>query len=273
MMKIAYYLPDLKNPFWNEITQGVKEEAGQMNHSLKTFSADDQSEKQIAQLMDYETERPGAVLISPIDIDKVAQICRKIMQNNIPMVAIDQHMIHNVNSSIISGNLTGGIMAAKYIGEKSSEMKSIVHIKAPSGYENATLRRKSFISETERQNNLIVKTVEGGCDREITKAQMRQCLNENIQFNAIFAENDVMALGAIDALKEKNYAPWPLVVGFDGIPEAIRAIENHEMSATVKQNPFAMGKKAVELVDRISRGLEYEEVVNISTRLVTAENS
>jgi ribose transport system substrate-binding protein len=271
-MNIAYYLPDLKNPFWNEITQGVKQEATQMNHSLITFSAEDRSDKQIAQLTEYETVRPGAVFISPIDIDKVAQVCRKILQKGIPIVAIDQHMIHNVHASIISGNLTGGIMAAKYIGEKSSEMSSIVHIKAPSGYENATLRRKSFISETARQNNRIVKTVDGGSDREMSRAQMKQFLNENIEFNAIFAENDVMALGAIDALKDKKVLPWPLVIGFDGIPEAIRAIENHEMSATVKQNPFAMGKKAVELVDRISRGLDYEEVVNISTRLVTAEN-
>lgn len=272
-MKIAYYLPDLKNPFWNEITQGVKEEARQMNYSVETFSADDRSEKQIAQLGEYQSGRPGAVLISPIDIEKVAQICRKIMQSGIPIVAVDQHMIHNVNASIISGNLTGGIMAAKYIGEQSGTGSSIIHIKAPAGYENAALRRKSFKSETERQNNQIVKVIEGGCDREYSKNGMRQCLNENIEFNAIFAENDVMALGAIDALKEKNQTPWPLIIGFDGIPEAITAIKNHELSATVKQNPFAMGKKAVELIDHISRGLAYEEVVNISTHLVTIENS
>ena len=272
-MKIVYYLPDLKNPFWNEITQGVEQEAGQMNHTLKKYSANDQSEKQITQLMEYEAEKPGAILISPIVIDKIAQICRKIMQSGIPIVAIDQHMIHNVNASIISGNLTGGIMAAKYIGEQSSEMSSIILISAPAGYENASLRRKSFKSETERQNNRIVKTIEGECDREISKNRMRQCLTEKTEFNAIFAENDVMALGAIDALKEKNYTPWPLIIGFDGIPEAITAIKNHELSATVKQNPYAMGKKAAELVDHISRGLAYEEVVNISTRLMTIENT
>lgn len=270
-MKILYFVPDLKNPFWEEITQGVRDEAGLKHHSLKTFSADDQSDLQISQLQNFKTENPDAILISPIEIEKISDICHEIMESGLPIVAIDQHMVHTVHASVISGNLTGGILAAKFIGDHSNKA-AIIHIKAPHGYENAALRRKSFINETRRQNNFIVKTIEGECDRRTSQSRMQEVLNEKLEFNAVFTENDVMALGVIDALKRINYTSWPIIVGFDGIPEAIESIKRNEMSATVQQQPQEMGQRAMELVEKIRLGHPYEEVANIPTRLLAMEN-
>lgn len=271
-MNILYFLPDLNNPFWIEISQSATKEAISHNYSLKAIGAEDNSEIQVAQINEYKDKNPDAILVSPVEVEKISDICNEIRQSGIPIVAIDQHMVHCVHASVMSGNLTGGISAAKFIGEQTDMRYTIVHVKAPKGYENAALRRKSFINETQRQHGEIIKVLEGACNRETSKFQMRQFLEEKVEFQAVFAENDVMALGVVDALKEVNYTPWPIIVGFDGISEAVECIRKKEMAATIQQKPHKMGEEAVKLIIKIKEKLPYDDVVNISTQLLTIDS-
>lgn len=271
-MNIFYFLPDLKNPFWIEISQGVREEATSLNYSLTTISAEDNSDLQVSQLNEHKAKNPDSVLISPVEVEKISNICSEIMRSGIPIVAIDQHMVHSVHASIMSGNLTGGISAAKFIGEQFNKRYTIVHVQAPKGYENAALRRKSFINETKRQYGEIVKVLEGDCNRETSKFQMQKFLEEKVEFHAVFAENDIMALGVIDALKQVNYTPWPIIVGYDGIPEAVESIKNSEMAATIQQNPHKMGQEAVKVINKIKHRFPFDDVVNISTHILKADS-
>lgn len=271
-MKIHYYLPDLDNLFWKEVVRGVKEESAQLNYFVKAISAEDKSSNQFDQLKSYQDENPDAILVSPIEVEKISDLCRDIMKRNIPIVAIDQYMIGCVHASIMSGNLTGGISAAKYIGDHMNLNSGVVLVQAPQGYENAALRRKSFINECRQMKLNIVKVIEGGCSRESTKKQMEKFMDEGIDFQAVFAENDVMALGVVDAVNRRKSSSRPVIVGYNGIPEARQSILNRQMDATIQQNPAEMGKSAVDILNKIKMGLNYKETVNVSTRLLTYDS-
>ncbi|MBN1782042.1 sugar ABC transporter substrate-binding protein [bacterium] len=268
-MKIHYFLPDLDNPFWKEVEEGVKQEGAVRNHWVKSYSAMDSSANQLDQMKMVQSENPDAILVSPVEVERISNLCREIMEKGIPIVAIDQHMVGCVHASVTSGNLTGGINAAKYIGDHLGPGSDIVHVKAPQGYENAALRRKSFINECKRLNLQIVKVIEGGCDRVTSRKMIEQLMDEKIRFQAVFAENDVMALGVVDAVKHRNPDPRPLIVGYDGIPEARQNILNKQMDATVAQHPVEMGKRAVETLNKIKMGLNYDDAVSVSTKLLT----
>ena len=81
-----------------------------------------------------------------------------------------------------------------------------------------------------------------------------------------------MAMGAIGALSSVNYSPWPIIVGFDGIPEAREAIRNGKMHATVAQNPALMGEKAIDVFVELRQGKKFDAPVTIFPTLLTAQS-
>ena len=93
-----------------------------------------------------------------------------------------------------------------------------------------------------------------------------------VDMNAVIANNDEMALGAIQALKTSGKLGDVKVVGIDAITDALKSIEAGELSATVFQDP-AQGRAAMEILDKLSKGETQEEQVKyIPVKLVTKDN-
>ena len=90
---------------------------------------------------------------------------------------------------------------------------------------------------------------------------------------ALFASNDNMAMGAIEALKSAKMLDKVMVVGFDGNPEAAEAILRGDMAVSVAQRPTNMGIIGVESVNKLVKGETIPEVVDTGAELVTKENA
>ncbi len=75
---------------------------------------------------------------------------------------------------------------------------------------------------------------------------MENLLQAYPDINAVFAQNDEMALGAIEAIKSAKKLGKIIVVGFDAIPDALKAVKKGEMAATIAQQPAVMGQLAIE---------------------------
>ena len=90
---------------------------------------------------------------------------------------------------------------------------------------------------------------------------------------ALFASNDNMAMGAIEALKSAKMLDKVMVVGFDGNPEAAEAILRGDMAVSVAQRPTNMGIIGVESVNKLVKGETIPEVVDTGAELVTKEKA
>jgi ABC-type sugar transport system substrate-binding protein len=110
-------------------------------------------------------------------------------------------------------------------------------------------------------------------DRAKGQAVMENILTGNPNIKAVFASNDNMALGAIEALKSANKLQDILVVGFDANPDAAASVLAGEMSATVAQAPKNMGALGVENVLKLKKGETIPENIDTGTVLVTKENA
>jgi len=271
-LKIVYYLPDVLNPFWNLVVSGIEQSAKQGGVGFEAISANHSDSLQNSQLKAFKGKRPDAILISPIDLKTIDQIGPITSEAGVPIIVIDQYIKANVTACIISGNLRGGTAAGKYFIDQLSKGGRIVHIQAED-FENARMRRKSFINKiTQQRDFTIIKTIQADGNRNKAYEQIIAFLREGITFDGLFAENDAMALGAIHALKEKRFSPWPIVVGFDGVQEALDAIREGSLSATIAQDPVTMGKKAFEVALKIIQKNPYEELTTIMPNLVTRAN-
>ena len=102
---------------------------------------------------------------------------------------------------------------------------------------------------------------------------MENIITGNPNLKAVFASNDNMGLGAIEALKNADMLDQVFVVGFDANPDAAESVLAGEMSATVAQNPYNMGAIGVESVMTLLGGGELPPIIDTGTVLVTMENA
>ncbi len=100
---------------------------------------------------------------------------------------------------------------------------------------------------------------------------MTNLLQSHKGVNGVFAENDEMALGAVKALGTKAGKAVP-VVGFDGTPDGLKAVEAGTLYASVAQQPRELGRIAVENAVRAARGKKVREMVKVPVKIVTSKN-
>ena len=267
-MKVVYYVPDITNPFWGEVASGIKDRGKADGITLEVVSANDGA-SQLAQLEDHQSKKPDGIFISPVDMNGISMLCRSILKSGLPIVAIDQSLKPNVTGSVISGNMKGGMLAATYLADCLPAGSRVVQVKAEQGLQNVMLRSTSFEQEVIRRGLKVVERIQADSQRSVAFEKITRFLRENKPFDAIFAENDHMALGAVKALKEARYTPRPKVVGYDGIPEALEAIRNDSMDATIAQNAMALGQTAMDIFLLAIKQRPFEAVTTVMPRLIT----
>ena len=109
-------------------------------------------------------------------------------------------------------------------------------------------RGKGFNEIIAKSKSLRIEVREvANFNRETARDSMARLLAQGKTFDAVFAHNDNMILGVLDALRRANSAKRPILVGFDAIPEALQALRDGDLSATVAQKPERMGALAVDL--------------------------
>jgi ribose transport system substrate-binding protein len=266
--KVVYYLPDSANPFWREVVAGLERKMAGFGLTLQTVSAGHDQTLQINQLNECLQLRPDGVFISPVDMASVSAPCREIGEAGIPVIAIDQTMTGSTTANVIAGNMKGGYLAAQHLAACLTAGKTVVYVQAEQ-LPNVALRRRSFEGEAERKGLKIIKTIQAESSRQKACVSMKQFLNENRAFDGVFAENDAMALGVIDALEGVGYSPWPVIVGFDGVQEALEAIRAGRMHATVAQNPGLLGERAAEVMMDVMANKPVEITTSVLPTLIT----
>jgi ribose transport system substrate-binding protein len=102
---------------------------------------------------------------------------------------------------------------------------------------------------------------------------MEDILTSKPTVKGVFAANDLMALGAAEAVKARGKTGQILIVGFDAIPEAAKAIIAGQLAASVAQNPSNMGKFGVENALKILGGQTIPKRIDTGTILVTKQNA
>jgi len=268
-MRVVYFLPDSTNPFWKEVVAGIEKSGLPEGVSLEVVSCDHDGARQLAQLRAYASYKPDAVFVSPVDVNGILPACRAAIAAGKPVIAIDNNLA-NVTANVISGNMKGGALAAAHIADKKGVGAKVVHVKAEEHLQNVKLRSSAFVGEATKRGLTIVGAIQADSSREIARAKMAELLRKGIRFDAVFAENDAMAIGAIAAIEEARLSPHPMIVGYDGTAEARELIRSKRMDASVAQDAMLLGEKAVEALVATVKGNRVQNLVMLLPHLVTA---
>jgi ribose transport system substrate-binding protein len=215
---------------------------------LIVVDAQDKPSKQLNDIEDLIQQKVDLIIVNPTDSDAIVAAVEEANKAGIPVITVDRGSNGGkVVAHIASDNVLGGAMAAKFIAEKLNGKGKVVELVGIPGTSAARDRGKGFETELQKYPGLeLVAKQTANFNRAEGLTVMENLLEAYPDIDAVFAQNDEMALGAIEAIKAAGKLGKIIVVGFDAIPDAIEAVKKGEMAATIAQQPFLMGQLAVQ---------------------------
>ena len=171
---------------------------------------------------------------------------------NIPVITVDRTAAGGqVVSSIASDNVAGGKMAGQFIVDKLGGKGKVVELEGIPGASAAIERGTGFNQAAKAAAGItVIAKQPADFDRAKGMKVMENILQANLEINAVFAHNDEMALGALEAIKAAN-RKGIMVVGFDATADAVKAVKDGALAATVAQKPKEMGKISIETAKKV----------------------
>ncbi|SMB93479.1 ribose-binding protein [Thermanaeromonas toyohensis ToBE] len=267
---IGLAISTLNNPFFVDLRDGAQQAASLLGVDLIVVDGQNDSSKQLSSVEDLITKKVKVLLINPTDSNAIVPAIEAANKAGIPVITVDRAAAGGqVASHIASDNVQGGKMAAKFLIDKLGGKGLVVELEGIPGTSAARDRGKGFEEEISKAKDMkIIAKQTADFDRAKGMQVMENILQAQPKIDAVFAQNDEMALGAIEAIKGAKRENI-IVVGFDGTKDALEAIKAGTMTATIAQKPKDMGRIAVETAVKIIKGEKVESFIPVPLELIT----
>lgn len=270
-IKIGLSISTLNNPFFVSLKDGVTAEAQKLGIEVIVVDAQNDSAKQSNDVDDLLQQGVNALLVNPTDSAAISSAVQAANVLDIPVIALDRSADQgDVKALVASDNAKGGQMAAEYLVEQLGKGAKVIELQGVPGASATRERGRGFHEIADVQLDVIASQA-ADFDRTKGLTVMENLLQGNPGVQAVFAHNDEMALGAIEAI-ESSGKDIP-VVGFDGNDDALTSIRNGKLTATVAQQPDLIGQLAVNAARDVLQGKEVEASIPAPLKLVTTEDS
>ena len=252
---IGVSISTLNNPFFVKIKDGIEKEAKKQGVKVKFADAQDDAAKQANDIDDLIQQKVDYLIVNPTDSDAISGSIQIANDEAIPVITLDRDVAKgDVASFIASDNIKGGEMGGKLIVDELGKDARVAELEGVPGASATRERGKGFHNVADQSLDVVSK--------QSAKFNRTEGLNvtQNIiqahpEIQAIFAQNDEMALGAVEAIGNKDIK----VVGFDGNEDAIKSVEKGKLFATVAQQPNLMGEESVKTIMDLYNGKKVEK--------------
>lgn len=260
-------LSTLNNPFFVTLKEGAEQKALELGYTLIITDAQDDSSKQINDIDDLIGRKVQAILINPTDSDAVVSAIQAANNANIPVLTIDRGANGGVIAShIASDNVAGGEMAGKYLMKLVGAGAKVIELEGIPGASATRDRGAGFNNIASGRLDVVARQT-ANFNRAEGLTVTENILQGNKGVKGLFAHNDEMALGAVQALQAAGMNDV-LVVGFDATDEAVQAVQNGSLAATVAQQPALIGSLGVETAHKVLLGMTVAEQIPVPLSIV-----
>jgi len=266
---IGLVLSTLNNPFFVTLKEGAETKAKELGYKLLILDSQNDPAKELANVEDLLSKKISLLLINPTDSDAVVSAIRAANRAGVPVVTLDRGATGGeVLSHVASDNAQGGMMAGELIIEILGGSGKVVELQGVAGTSAARDRGEGFNAAIDTANGIVVVASQvADFDRTKGLNVMENILQAQSDIDAVFAHNDEMALGAIKAIESSNRDI--IVVGFDGTDDAVTAVKEGVMLATVAQQAARIGSIGVETADSILKGKSVAKYSPVPLQLIT----
>lgn len=260
--------------FPQKIKKIMEIEAGRKKINLLTYVEDKHSSQQVEHIEEMISKNVDVIVLNSPNIDSTEGI-ELAAKNDIPVVVVNTIVNSNKMASYIGSNdIEAGEISMQYIAEKLNKTGNIVILSGKAGQSSQIQREQGILNALKNYPNInVLESVSGEWSLEKSHNVMEQLYRKyGSTINAIVAQNDEMALGASKFLREHNVRQDVLIIGTDGIKDALVAIKNGELDATVFQDADGQAKLTLEVATVLANHGQIARSYFLPYKLVTKEN-
>ncbi|RDE86891.1 ribose ABC transporter substrate-binding protein RbsB [Aggregatibacter kilianii] len=265
---IALTISTLDNPFFVSLKDGAQKKADELGYKLVVLDSQNDPAKELANVEDLIVCGAKVLLINPTDSETVSNAVAIANRNKIPVITLDRGALKgDVVSHIASDNVAGGKMAGDFIAQKLGGNAKVIQLEGLAGTSAARERGEGFKQAVTEHKFDVLASQPADFDRTKGLNVMENLLASKGAVQAVFAQNDEMALGALRALSAANKKV--LVVGFDGTDDGIKAVKSGKMAATIAQQPALIGELGVVTADKLVKGEKVEAKIPVDLKVIS----
>lgn len=271
---VGLALSTLQNPFFVTLRDGAQQAADDAGIELVVADAQDDAQTQADDLQNFISQGVDVIVVNPVDSAAIVPSIEAANEAGIPVVTVDRGADGGeIASHIASDNVLGGQLAGEYLFEQIGGAGNVAMLEGVPGTSAARDRGEGFTNALDEAADVeLVANQTANFNREEGFTVAQNILQSNPELDGIFAQNDEMALGAVEAAREAGALEDLVIVGFDATDDALAAIEAGEMAATVAQQPDVLGARGIETAAAIIAGDEVDAEQPVEVQLVTADN-
>lgn len=298
--KVGFSQVEMNNPWRTAQTASMQDEAKKLGHELVYTEAGGSEAKQIADVDSMIAQQVDLIFLAPRSEKPLAQAVLKAKDAGIPVILLDRDVDQTIAKPgedyvcfIGSNFIQEGARAAEWLAQTMGGTASIIELEGTTGSSPAMDRQKGFrdflAGTYVSEENLgtpapapsggfpgmqVVASQTGDFARDEGRTVFETLYQANPTANAVYAHNDEMALGAIAALEAAGKVPGKdvVIVSIDGSRDALQAIVDGKLGATVECNP-RFGPKAFETMMQYANGEQVETKIINPDRFFDATNA
>ena len=281
--RVAFVLKTLNSPFFIDMQRGAREAAARLKVDLVVQAADREVdvEKQMQIIENLIQTGVKALCVTPSGSKEIVPALVKANRAGIPVVVVDTRVDPKAATEaglstdvfVGSDNYEGGRIAGAHLVAITGGKAQVAILEGIPGHETGDSRLKGFrdaVKDAPGVRILASQTANWERDQGFTVFQ--NLLQAHRDLDAVFACNDMMALGAVEAIAAAGRTGKVTVIGFDAVEDARKAIASGAMAASVAQFPSEMGRLAVESAAKLLRGEKPAADQRVRIELVTKDN-
>ena len=266
---VGLAISTLNNPFFVKLAEGAEAAADEAGVKLITVDAGDDAAKQTSNVEDLISKNVSVLIVNPVDSDAIAPAVKDAVSKGLKVISVDRVVNGvDVDCQIASDNVAGAEMATEYLAELVGEGAKVAELQGVPGA-SATIDRGEGFHNVADQKLDVVSSQTANFNRAEGMTVMENVLQSASDVKGVFAHNDEMALGALEAVAGKDIQ----IVGFDATDDAVAAVKDGKMAATVAQQPDKMGETAVNTAISLINGEDVEKSIPVEVTLITKENA
>ncbi len=281
--KVGFSQMESNNPWRIAETRSFQETAEACNWDIIITDAAGSAAKQVADVDSMIAQGIDVLFLPPREEKPLIPAVMKAKAAGIPTFLVDRSVDPNVAVAgrdyvafLGSDFVDQGRRVAEWTLENfTGEQGIIVQLEGTTGSSPANDRKRGFDEVMAQHDHMtIVASQSGDFARDLGRQVMETLLQAHPDVNIVYAHNDEMAIGAIQALELAGRKPGEdiLVVSIDGTRDALQAIIDGKMGVTVESSPF-FGPLACEVMKRYAAGEAIDPWVKVDDRIFTADNA
>ena len=280
VLKVAFIMKSLTNPFFIEMAKGAREAQRESGIQLNVqASTPETSVEQQIRMVDTQIEaRVDAIVISPVDTRRLVPVLKKAQDAGIKIVNVDERLQPDAVAAngmrpvpfVGVDNERGAYLAAKFLVEKVHQPTQASILEGIPGTYTAMDRKRGIEKAFAENGNLrIVATAVANWKTDEAYDVAKGLFRTHPNIGVVYCANDMMAIGLIKCLQERGMTKV-LVGGYDAVGEAREALRAGRLSVTVDQRADRQGYISVMSALKLFKGEPVSDTILVDTEVVTS---